>query len=189
MNLTKKEKEIIIKIHKFVKKESIGFSEDDVFKNHIINVRDYSVKLAKMYKANIFVVEIAAYLHDIYHLQTKNHKIHEIEGAKFAKKLLTQYDIPKEEIELICKCILNHRGSKKRKRVSVEEKIVSCADAMDHINRFQHMFYRKSKKSTYEELIKWMHYKIERGWNKIELSKAKDIIRPKYEIAKIIFEI
>lgn len=189
MTLTKKQENIISQIHNFVETESLNFAEDDIFKNHILGVRDYAIKLAKLYDANIFVVIIAAYLHDIYYLQTKNHAIHEIEGAKFAKKFLVKYDLSKEEIDLIASCILNHRGSKSQERKSVEEKIIACADAMDHINRFQHMFYRKCKTKSYEDSMSWMRSKLMRGWTKIELEKAKTIIKSKYDLAKLVFNI
>ncbi|MFP4567619.1 MAG: HD domain-containing protein [Candidatus Woesearchaeota archaeon] len=189
MTLTKKQKEIILEIHNFVKNESIGFAEDDVFENHILGVKNHAVKLAKIYNANLFVVIISAYLHDIYYIQTKNHDIHEIEGAKFSKKLLSKYNLPEEEINLIYECMLNHRGSKKQKRNSIEEKIISCADAMDHISRFPHMFYRKCKTMTYEDAMLWMRDKITRGWNKIELAEAKPFVEKKYAAAKIIFNI
>jgi len=181
--LTKNKQEIIKKIHNFVKKESEGFAEDDIFTNHILGVRDYAIILAKKYKANLFVVIIAAYLHDIYHLQTKDHSIHEIKGAEFSKNYLKKFKLPKEEIELISRCILNHRGSKKAKRETIEERIIACADAMDHINRFQQMFHRKSKVSNYEETIEWMKGKMQRGWNKLELKKARKIIKPRYKLA------
>lgn len=135
------------------------------------------------------MVIVGAYLHDIYHLQTKNHKIHEIKGAEFTEKFLKKYDITKERIELIRKCVLNHRGSKKRKRESIEEKIVSCADAMDHINRFEHMFYRKSKAMEFEELIKWLKEKMKRGYKKVELKEGRKIIQKKYDSIKIILDI
>ena len=106
--LTLKQKEIIQKIHNFVKNESEGFAEDDIFTNHILGVRNYAIKLTKYYEANLFVVIISAYLHDIYYLQTKDHSIHETKGAEFAKEYLKKFKIPKEEIELISKCILNH---------------------------------------------------------------------------------
>ena len=181
--LTSNQEKIIKEIHDFVKKESEGFSEDDVFTNHILGVRNYAIKLARKYKANLFVVIISAYLHDIYHLQTKDHSIHEVKGAEFAKKYLVKFKIPSDEIELISKCILNHRGSKNRKRETIEEKIVACADAMDHINRFREMFYRKSKVSNFEETIEWMKGKMKRGWEKLELKEAKRIVKPQYKLA------
>jgi len=189
MELTKKQNQIVDKIHEFVKKECIGFAEDDVFTNHIIGVRDFAIKLAKEYKADLFVVEVAAYLHDIYHIQTHHHEIHEIEGSKFSREYLKQFDIPQDQIELIAKCILNHRGSKDRKRESIEERIIACADAMDHISRFMHMFYRESRNGSYEDLIKKMRNKIKRGWNKIDLEKGRELVKAKYEAAKLLFGI
>jgi len=183
--MNKKQKDIITKIHDFVKKESKTFADDDVFSNHVLNVIKYSKILAKKYNANMFVVVVAAYLHDIYHLQTHDHKIHEIEGAKFAKNYLKRFDIKEKEITLICACILNHRGSKDRPRISIEEKIVACADAMDHINRWTHMFYRKSRLKEYDGTIEWMRAKLERGWKKLELPEARYMVKEKYLAAKL----
>ncbi|MGV8171244.1 MAG: HD domain-containing protein [Candidatus Woesearchaeota archaeon] len=186
--MNSKEKKIISEIHILVQKASIGFSEDDVFSNHILSVRDYAIRLARKYDADMFVVVTAAYLHDIYHLQTHNHEIHEVEGAKFADKYLRKFDIEEERIRLICNCILNHRGSKKRKRVSIEEKIIACADAMDHIVRWKHMFYRISQRKSYEESIDWLRNKLERGWKKLELPEAKTLVKKEYLIAKSALE-
>ncbi|MCK5625070.1 HD domain-containing protein [Candidatus Pacearchaeota archaeon] len=191
MNLTKKQKEIISKVHDYVKEKCEGFSElDNVFEKHVSNVVRFSQKLSSIYGANTFVVVLAAYLHDLYYIQTKNHNIHEIEGSKFAKKYLIQFEISEKEINLISLCILNHRGSKKNKRESIEEKIVSCADAMDHINRSIEMFFRTIHgRETYEEAFSWIRKKLKRSWEKIELEKAREIVRKKYEAAKILFEI
>ena len=187
MALTKNQKSIIKDLHNYVKKECIGFSDDDVFKNHVLGVKNYAVSLAKAYRADEFIVTIASYLHDLYYIQTHNHEIHEIKGSEIANKLLKKYHINENEIELISKCILHHRGSKESKRESIEEKIVACADAMDHINRFQHMFYRASQKWSYEEAVKWMKAKIERGWKKLELKKAKEMVKDKYAAAMLSF--
>lgn len=189
MELTESQKKIIQEIHDFVKKECEKFPDDDLFANHIVGVRNFAMGLAEEYNANAFVVEAAAYLHDIYQAQTLNHKIHEIEGSKFAREYLKQFDIPLQEIELAAKCILNHRGSKDRKRESIEEKIVASADAMDHISGCMGMFYRISKGKSRDESIKWMGDYIERGWKKIELEKGREIVRDKYEAAKLLFKI
>jgi putative nucleotidyltransferase with HDIG domain len=190
--LTEKQKKIIGKIHNYVKKECIGFvgdklfkGGDNVFKNHILEVKNYSASLAKQYKADEFVVIVAAYLHDISYIQTRNHENHEIKGSEFARKFLKNYNISEKEINLISKCIQRHRGSKEEKRESIEEKIVACADAMDHINRFQDMFYRVGQNNSYEDTVKWVKSKMERGWKKLELKKARQIVKKKYDAAMI----
>jgi len=180
-----KQIKILNEVHELVKKESIGFADDDVFTNHVLNVKRYASKLAKAYHADEFVVTLAAYLHDIYHIQTHNHKIHEIKGAEFAKEYLKKFDISDDRIELVCKCILHHRGSKNNKRNSKEECIVACADAMDHIDRWIHMFYRQSQKKSFAETVEWMDAKLDRGYKKINLPLAKKLIRNKYLSAKI----
>jgi putative nucleotidyltransferase with HDIG domain len=183
--MNKKQKIILSHVHKFVKRESKGFGSDDVFSNHILSVKNYALKLAKQYNANEFVVALAAYLHDIYRLQTHNHEIHEIRGAEITKEYLKKFDISKKEINLVCKCILHHRGSKNNKRKSIEEKIVACADAMDHINRWIHMFYRCSQRRSFAETVDWMNAKMDRGYLKITLPLAERIIRDKYLAAKL----
>ena len=184
--LTKEQKVIIQKIHNFVKKEA-NYWHDDIFSNHVLAVKDYSIKLAKYYNADLFVSIISAYLHDIYYIQTKNHSIHEIEGCKFARKYLLQYKIPKKQIDLITKCILHHRGSKKDKRTSLEEKIIACADAMDHINRILYFFYN-SQGETFDNILILVKGKIERGWNKLELPYAKELMKDKYIATKEFFK-
>ncbi len=189
MELSDGQQKIIKSVHEFVKNESLIFSEDDVFNNHILGVKDFAVQLSEIYNANLFVTTLASYLHDIHYIRTKDHRIHEIEGAKFAIEYLKKYSLPIKDIELISKCILNHRGSKNSIRLSLEEKIISSSDAMDHINRIQHMFYRVSQKKSYEDSIDWIRKKIKRGWEKIELPVARAIIREEYEIAKIFFSV
>lgn len=180
--------EIINQVHDFVKKESEGQTKDDVFSNHILNVVNFAKKLAERYNADKFIVTIAAYLHDITYIQTKEHSDHEIKGSEFAKDYLQKFNLDNKEIEAISNCILKHRGSKKRERNTTEEKIVACADAMDHIDRCLHMFYRFSRKKGYEEGIEFIRAKLQRGYNKLELDEAKNIIQDKYNAARILFE-
>lgn len=187
MGLNSRQKAIARKVHAYVRKVCHGFAEDDVFKNHILGVRDFSIQLAREYRANLFVVTLSAYLHDIHYIQTKNHDIHEIEGSKFAREYLKQYGLSERETAHIASCILYHRGSKESPRRTIEEKIIASADAMDHISRFQEMFYRVSKERDYKEAVKWMSEKIKRGWNKIELKKGREIVKEKYLAAKIAF--
>ena len=192
MVLTSKQKKIVKDIHSFVKKKSVIFGKkvpgySDVFDNHVLSVKNFAQTLARHYKADEFVTVMAAYLHDISYILTFDHDNHEVEGAKFAKKFLRNYDIPEDQIKLISSCILNHRGSKNNKRETMEERIVACADAMDHISRFPHMFYRQSRKKEYDDAVKWMRNKVEMGWNKISLKKARDMVRDKYNLAMKVF--
>jgi uncharacterized protein len=194
MELTEKQQEILEEIHNFVKSESIKSGLDkeiDVFDYHIKNVVKFSEILAEKYSANKFVVMVAAYLHDIIFIQTLDHKDHEITGSIFAREYLSKFNISQGEIDLIYLCILNHRGSKNQVKDSIEEKIVASADAMDHIDRCLMLFYLNpiSNTKSFTNAFKFIQGKIKRGWEKIELEEAKEIIRPKYDAAKILFQI
>ncbi|MFA7708248.1 MAG: HD domain-containing protein [Candidatus Pacearchaeota archaeon] len=190
MKLTQKQKEIIKQVHDFVKRESEKSKindEIDIFKYHILNVVRFSEMLAEKYNANKFVVILASYLHDIIYIQTSNHETHEIVGAEFVKNYLSKFNIPEKEIALISLCVLNHRGSKKSNKESVEEKIIASADAMDHIDRCLSMLYRSGNKD-FDSALEFMKGKLKRSWEKIELTKAREIVKPKYEAAKVLFE-
>ena len=50
-------------------------------------------------------------------------------GAKVAEEKLKELGYPIEKIELVRKCILNHRGSQQNFRDSIEEQILAEADA------------------------------------------------------------
>ena len=77
---------------------------------HFLPTVDYAEKLADELYANKEIVLIAAWLHDIGSI-VYGRKDHHITGAKIAEEKLKELGYPKEKIELVKKCILNHRGS------------------------------------------------------------------------------
>jgi uncharacterized protein len=173
-------------VKKYCKK---NYKHDDVFKNHIDAVRNYSLQLANEYHADKEVVEIAALLHDFTHIRDNNHSIHELEGAKFASRYL-KGKMAEEKIKLIHDCIKHHRGSKDYKRETIEEQIVACADAMSHFSNVCIFFYLwgASKRGTLEETKDWVKSKLQRSWKKITLKKAREIIKSKYDAALVLLE-
>jgi len=186
---------ILKKIHAFVKEESKDHS--DAFDNHILEVRDYSIKLARHYKADIFVVQAAAYLHDLYRFREDPDDTHEIRGAEFAVPYLVGIGVDRNTAEHISKCIRHHRGARSSERLSVEEKIIACADAMDHITDSLDMFYRISRKAflqpqTLQDVTDprsakaWLKKKMQRGWNKLELPYARELVKDRYDAIMLL---
>ena len=95
-------------------KEKDGY---DFWNEHIKYVVENAVKLAKEYGADIEIVELGALLHDIampseYGERDKHH----IYGAKIAEELLTRFNYPKDKIEKVRNCVLNHRSSQKNQK-------------------------------------------------------------------------
>lgn len=57
---------------------------------------------------------------------------HHLIGAQIAEELLSKYNLSEEDVNLIKKCILNHRGSKLKEKTTPEEICIADADAMAH---------------------------------------------------------
>jgi HD superfamily phosphodiesterase len=182
--MSQQQQKIIKEIRDFVEKEANTFEKKEMFENHILNVVKNAKILSNYYNANEFVVVVSSFLHDITKMQTGIDKGHNITGSDFAKEFLKKYDISKEDYNLICNCILKHSAVLKiNSKKNIEEKILSNADAMDHIIRFEYNYNNllKKNKLSSEEIIKKLKIKVEKNKTKIDLDYAKEIIEPYYE--------
>lgn len=166
-------------------------SEKD-FKFHIIPVVKNSVMLAKKLKADVDVVEVSAYLHDIGRAKNAEwceEENHYIVGMKKAEEILNNLGYEKEFIEKVKHCILAHRGRKEPEPETIEAKIVNTADAMTHFDSFLDLitdFYVDYKEDL-NKTISVIDAKIERDWNKkISIPEAKKISEPKYKAIKLL---
>jgi uncharacterized protein len=104
--------------------------------SHVERVHDLAVRLARKEKADIGIVRIAAYLHDIgrrEEMRSKGKLDHAEEGVKLARKILARYDIKKETKENILHCILAHRFRNDHRPETIEAKVLFDADKLDSI--------------------------------------------------------
>ncbi len=65
---------------------------------------------------------------------------HNIYSAEMSEKLLSELNYPKEKLELVKKCVLNHSGRNAHLRNTVEEICISDADALAHFDRIPSLF-------------------------------------------------
>ena len=109
---------------------------------HVERVRELALSIAKEEGADLRIVEIAALLHDIgrkkeFACRGKNDDgtkfCHAIEGAKEAKKILTDFDIEKKYIDNIVHCITTHRFRNENVPETIEAKVLFDADKLDGI--------------------------------------------------------
>ena len=112
------------------------------------------------------VVIIAAWLHDIalitdYAMYEEHHKY----GADIAKEILNELNYDKK-MALVQKCILNHRGSVKLKRNSIEELYVADADAISHFDSVPSLLYLAyvERKMDIEQGAQFVRKKLERSY-------------------------
>lgn len=178
-------KELLKRTESFKEKDGYDFWVD-----HIQYVVKNAVELAKQYNADVEIVELGALLHDIaMPSEIGPREEHHIYGAQIAEELLTQYGYPKEKIERVKACVLNHRGSKDLPRNTIEEECVADADVMAHfdcIPSLFHLAFKEMNLST-EEGTEFIKKKLERDYYKLS-EKTRDIMKKRYEqILNVLF--
>jgi putative nucleotidyltransferase with HDIG domain len=178
------------KIREFVKTECqkptniYGF---EAFTFHIEPVAQYAKRLAKELGGDSEVIEAAAWLHDIGSI-VSNRKDHHITGSEIAKPLLKELGFSADKIELIISCIKHHRGSMECDRKSLEEKIVTEADVMANFDDVAGIFKvamvleGMDRAEAKVEVLR----KLEAKYNQLHFAKSKEILKPKYEAAKLL---
>lgn len=153
---------------------------------HIEAVAKNAEILADRYNADKEVVIIAGWLHDIASITDYSlYEEHHIHGAKIAQEILEKFDYDK--IELVKKCIINHRGSVINDKLTIEEKIVADADAISHFDSVPSLLYLAyvNKNMNIEDGSKFVKNKLERSYNKLS-EESKEFYAQKYkEVMKI----
>lgn len=161
----------------------------DPFTYHFIPVVEYIKELAKEYDADIEILEIAAWLHDIGSIIV-GRKDHHITSGNIAEKKLRKFGYPEDKIKRVKDCIFTHRGSQGIKPETIEAQILVEADTMsafsDLTGLYQCAFaYEKlPRKEAKESIIE----KLENKWNQLQFEKSKELIRPKYEAAMLLLK-
>lgn len=150
---------------------------------HIKAVVKNAIILAEKYDADVEIVTIAAWLHDIASVTDYElYEDHHIHGARIAGELLSNLNYPKEKIELVQSCVLNHRGSKLLEKSSKEEICVADADAISHFDNLPSLFHLAYviRKYSIEEGTNFIKGKLMRSYNKLS-EESKEIYKEKYD--------
>lgn len=158
--------------------------------HHIELVYKIATDNCSLYNANYDIVALASLLHDIASVTDKEFtEEHHIIGADIADELLRKYELTEEQIDLIKKCILNHRGSRLVDKTTPEEICVADADAMAHfysVPSLLRMVYVE-KNMSIDDGAEFVYNKLERSYNKLS-EKGKEIITPHYEASKVLLK-
>ena len=104
--------------------------------SHVDRVRNLALYIGRKEKADLFVLEIAALLHDIgrkKEMKNKGKFCHAEIGSDLAEKILKKLNFSKKQISDICHCILTHRFRNTHIPVSIEAKVLYDADKLDSI--------------------------------------------------------
>ena len=159
-----------------------------IWTHHILNVVKYGKMLANKTSADEEIVEISALLHDYASIKDfAMYEEHHIHGAREAETLLQRYHYPAKKIEMVKACILSHRGSKPKAKITKESLCLADADSMAHFDSVASLFYLAfiNHKMDIDTANTWLLGKLERSWAKLS-PDAKAIINNKYEACKLI---
>jgi uncharacterized protein len=183
---------IVEKIKNFVEAECLKPASKygyEPFPHHFVPVVRYAGQLADELGGDKEVVVIAAWLHDIGSI-IHGRKDHHITGAKIAEEKLTELGYPTDKIELVKKCILNHRGSQFNNCESIEEKIVAEADVLSSFENLAGIFKAAFvyENLTQAEAKESVRTKLENKWQQLHFDHSREIIRPKYEAAMLLLK-
>ena len=170
-----------------VSKEKTGY---DFWNEHIKYVVENAIELAKKYNADIEIVELGALLHDIaMPSEYGPREEHNIYGAKIAEELLLKLDYPKDRIERVKNCVLNHRGMDDRPRNTIEEECVADADVIAHFDTIPALFslaYREKNLSV-QEGKEFVRKKLERDYRKLS-NRTREVLNDRYKnIMQVLF--
>ncbi len=101
---------------------------------HVVRVWNTAKRIGVVENADMFVVELAALLHDI--ADWKFHNGDDTVGPKIARQILEKYSVPVEIIDHVCAIIsgISFKGAGvKTKMKTLEGKVVQDSDRLDSI--------------------------------------------------------
>lgn len=184
--------DIVLKIKNFVENEckkpgsKYGY---EPFPFHFVPTVKYAEQLADEFGGDKEVILIAAWLHDIGSIMY-GRTDHHITGAKVAEEKLKEFGYPPEKIDLVKKCVLNHRGSQQNSNETIEEKIVVEADVLSAFENIAGLFkaayiYENLDQGQAKDSVK---NKLENKWKQLHFKRSKEIIKPKYEAAMLLLK-
>lgn len=127
--------EILDNIKQEAKKYFIGASGCHDW-SHVERVYNLATKIAKQENADLFIIQAAAYLHDIGRKEEMNGKgkiCHAQRGAELAEIILLKYQLDQTIINNILHCIKSHRFRNNNKPETIEAKVLFDADKLDSI--------------------------------------------------------
>lgn len=104
--------------------------------DHTQRVHNLCMHIGQVEGADLEVLEVAAYLHDIgrsYEDASKGGVCHGQKGAEMARELLAAYPVSDEQRANIIHCILAHRFRGDRPPETLEAKVLFDADKLDAI--------------------------------------------------------
>lgn len=157
---------------------------------HVARVYDLCLQIGKKLGANLFLLKIAAYLHDVGRIRiekTKDDKNHAEYSAEIAQNLLKsyEYNIPQEDLKNIIHIIKAHSFSNNVVPETLEAKILSDADKLDAlgaIGLYRTIGFTLQKGGDLDNVVEHFESKIMKLKDLMHLDLTKQIANDRQEI-------
>lgn len=149
-----------------------------IFPNHFEPMIRIAKNLCSKYGGDKEICELACLLHDtglIYKRKNESPKGHESNSLEFARKTLEKYEIEKEKISLVLKCI--ESTEYENEATGVNEKIVRTSDILSQYYSI-HFFAKAHFYPDWEMYLKFLEKKINKGFEKICFDEEKREAKP-----------
>jgi uncharacterized protein len=156
------------------------------FEQHLSVVVEYAKRLGATLGADLEIIELAAWLHDISAVQDfAALPKHPALSAEIARKMLLEKDYPSERMERVVKCIASHSSPVQIGNGLPEEVCVSNADAMSQIVKPVHWLYYvfRVRQFGFAEGRDWLRQRVESNWAAL-IPQAKAIIEKQYSLVR-----
>ena len=158
------------------------------FEQHLSVVAGYGKRLGEVLGADLEIIELAAWLHDLSAVQDfAALPKHPALSAEIARKLLGERGYPSERIERVAKCIASHSAPVQIGGGLAEEVCVSNADAMSQIVKPAYWLYYvfRVRQFGFAEGRDWLHRRVESNWAAL-IPPAKEIVEDEYRQVRAI---
>lgn len=152
------------------------------FERHLSVVVEYAKRLGGSLGADLEIVELAGWLHDISAVQDiAALPEHPGLSAEIARKLLSEKDYPTDRIERVARCITLHAVPVQIGHGLPEEVCVSNADAMSQIVKPTYWLYYvfRVRQFGFAEGRDWLQRRIESNWAAL-IPPARAMIEKEY---------
>ena len=152
------------------------------FEQHLSVVVAYARRLGEVLGADLEIVELAGWLHDLAAVQdVAVLPRHPALSAEIARKMLLEKGYPAEQVERVAACIASHAAPVQVGGGSVEEVCVSNADAMAQVVRPAYWLYFafRVRQLGFTEGRDWLRQRVENNWAAL-IPPARAIIEKEY---------
>jgi len=152
------------------------------FEQHLSVVVEYAKRLGGVLDADLEIVELAGWLHDISAVQDiAALPRHPALSAEVARKLLEEKGYPSERIERVARCIASHSVPVQTGHGLPEEVCVSNADAMSQIAKPVYWLYYvfQVRQFGFVEGRDWLRQRVESNWA-VLIPPAQDMVKNEY---------